>query len=402
MCYLRRMSSQMFALGLGTLACLAISWEADAAEEFEANLVGLDVRLQHRVDAGLLFDYRLGAGGSISEFRSATESSRELLAPSFAGEVTDRVIQLVIWDTDLYAPSTSTDVKDRWNVNQAGTLDNQLGAVVSVEISADARRVDIFSVSDLQWHTHLRDGLGGDFRGRISLFTRYDLEDNGILTVRRIARLGGKQRRETTGGAFEPVLSQRVLLQNWIPFRAGAFGGEEFDGVAMSLDANGSPNWLYRHNFNVPLTHWPVQDTQGYVVLFDSLSPATNTFAAVIYGREPVDSPYRISAWRFRMKDFVFPDYGVLAVLPELMMREPGNGIYFDHTIKTFAGLKLDQSAADTIKALVPLIPQPRVYRANHNFTGALKNITDQLRANASLPLTSAMRVDHLGSRVVP
>jgi hypothetical protein len=52
------------------------------------------------------------------EFRDCTRGYSHLLAPSYSGERTDRVVQTVWWDNKMKHPTTHPHSDERFNINQ--------------------------------------------------------------------------------------------------------------------------------------------------------------------------------------------------------------------------------------------------------------------------------------------
>lgn len=382
------------------VALLTSITQVFAATTFQAEISGTDLWLRNKNNGITMFEYRLGAGGAIGKFYSVAES-RDFLAPSFSGEVTDRVIQLATWDLDNHAPPTDTGYNSLWNVDQAGTEENLLHATVDVKVSNTNHRVDVYSVGDLQWKAALRGSTGYAFNGKVSMLTRYDMTDDGVLKIRRVVYHAPLKRRDTTGGAFNTIDWQQLLHQNWIPFKSGAAATNDFDAVAMGLDTNGVPNWWYQWNNNIPTTGWPVQNTWGYSVMFDSTSPSTKSFVSVIYGQNTVTSPYAAS-WNVLLTDYNFTTYGVQLLAPEMYVLDPAAGFIVDSNIALYPGTALNKAASDKIKSLVAGVPAPVVYAPGSPFSGELATIVSTIQADATTTLTSGMRVDHIAPLITP
>jgi hypothetical protein len=319
------------------------------------------------------------------------------------------VIQLATWDLNnaITLPTTAacTNGNPHWNVNQAGTKDNKLHATVSVTLSNNNSQVDVYSVGNYQWDPCLREQTGQAFRGRISMLTRYLMNNNGVLQIHRVAYMGKIYFRGSPPDVtYNPIPWASPLHQDWLPFLAGAAATGDFDPVAMGFDDSGAPNWWYRWNYNIPTVGFPAWKTFGYSVIYNSTSPSTTTFVAVIFGTKHVIPSCTDCVWNFRMKDGTFPGYGVLALLPELYVNASAVGLtahlLIQSDILLYPGTALNQTAVNQIRALASTVPAPVIYDPDQTFTGDLATIVSTLKANFNLPLTAAMRTDHLASQI--
>ena len=80
-----------------------------------------------------MFDYRLGAGGSVAEVRNIPNGFQRLLSPTFNGELTDRVVQYTTWSNSVVNVVPGLPAfEHRFNVTQAGTFDGLLSPTMSV------------------------------------------------------------------------------------------------------------------------------------------------------------------------------------------------------------------------------------------------------------------------------
>lgn len=377
------------------LFCLAPTCKA--AESFSIEVSDGDIWLKRAQGDKASFEFRIGAGGSVSSIRNAT-AGKDLLAPPFAGEITDRVIQLVTWDVGNQIPEGSGNYNDYWNVDQAGNEQSDMQAVVSAKISADRRRLDIYTVADSQWKSHLRAPVGQAFAGRVSMLTRYDLQDNGTLSVRRIVYHDAPLRRDEGKTEFEPLPWRSVLHQNWIPFIAGSRASDRFDAVCLKLKADGKPTTSYEWRKSIPKDSFKAEQGTGYGVIHHS-DDKNGDFVAVILGKRPVKSPYAAS-WALLLADYEFEQYGVQVVAPEMHIEKPQAGFVIDSSIALVVGHGLDRTVARTIELANVGLPQPVVYSPDAAYGDELRPLVDRLRANIGLDLTEAMRVDHLASRL--
>ena len=204
------------------------------------------------------YDFRLGAGGAIAEMRDRTAGFKHFLAPSFNGEVTDRVVQWTIWSFNGHIKNAGAtglpDFEKRYNVTQGGTFTNQIHEVISVAVNQSINRVDVYSKSGLQWKSANQNAL----KGIHTALTRYTLDDRGFLKVRRIVLVA----QPSQNGV--PKNWTDLYLEGWTPMKAGQ---NDFNGLALGLNNNGDPTHWYLHNYNIPTyPQWEANTLNGYAV----------------------------------------------------------------------------------------------------------------------------------------
>jgi peptidoglycan hydrolase-like protein with peptidoglycan-binding domain len=127
------------------------------------------------------FDLRLGSAGVISSLRGP--DFQELLAKSFSGERTDRVVQWVVWGkSDLHsltgpgAKESSEWYTNMFNVNQSGGMSDlpnapSLQETLWVEGNSANCTVDIYAAPARQWYSQL-DAI---FSAKFQSLTRYTI-----------------------------------------------------------------------------------------------------------------------------------------------------------------------------------------------------------------------------------
>ena len=215
------------------------------------------------------FDFRIGAGGAISEMRDCTDEDQPLLAPTNKGEVTDRVIQWTAWSESVNHRVAKLPKSEwRYNVTQGGTNASEISPTVSVRWDKSANVIDVYSVPQDQWKTEQQPHM----KGNLSALTRYEGMADGVLKIRRVVRVGDI----TLLG--KPAPPGRMIFEAWTPFR---HSGKTFDSLALSLDEAGKPNWWYEIGHNLPkYPKWPVNDTKGYAVVFRASSRRSTTPSA--------------------------------------------------------------------------------------------------------------------------
>ena len=183
------------------------------------------------------FDYCLGGGGCISQMRYIPDNYNALLAPAL-GNDTDRVMQYTFWgvSTNCIDPNSKEDDK-RFNVDQAGNKTGIFSPVFSV--SSKDNNIDIYSVAHNQWYS----SMDADFTGSVSSFTRYSLEENGVLQVRKVILVPDILLSGKSVGAYD------LYFEQWLPFR---FSSDAFDSLAFGLNMDGEPNWWYSNQDGTP------------------------------------------------------------------------------------------------------------------------------------------------------
>jgi hypothetical protein len=180
--------------------------------------------------------------------------------------VTDRVAQLVVWDTDVSVKNSpkTADYDRIWNFNQAGTAENRIAPVQRVRVVFDKRTcaIEIFSQLVDPWF-QAYDSL---LRARIGLWTRYEAHSDGVLKVTKVLlpwtlSVSGVTGVEKQG---EQDRFQNLLLVHWTPLRYPTFRN-----LSTRITPRGNPTAARSHQAlserGIVLTDFP-----GYATVFGS------------------------------------------------------------------------------------------------------------------------------------
>lgn len=405
------------------LALALLSGTANAQSTFRAETDASNVWLRHKINGATQYQYRLGAGGGIADLRHTACGNMSVLAPPVATEVTGRVIQLVTWDQDRPLPGLPpNDENSAWNVNQAGTWNqntnqqNLFQTTVQVIVNAAKTQVDIYSVADLQWREELRlPAPNAAFAGRISMLTRYGLQDDGTLTIRRVAWLGTPRLRPQNGSQFQDLPWVGAFAQHFVPLNGG-FASNRYDTITKDFNPNGSPQIFHKFlSASTPDSsdNSAASATSGFTAAFDGKAECSGQrrYAGVIYGKggvvqDPNGAQYTASWQRLiRARSFpTVPSMSLIAPALKFSSTVPvlnGPGIVLDSTVKFVTGPEIGTARA-RFDGLVPTIPAPALYRPGHAFTGELATIVSKLQANQglALPANAPGRTNTLGPLV--
>ncbi len=285
-----------------------------------------------------LYDFRIGAGGVIAEFRDATVGYRKLLmSPSRTGGEIDRVIQEVFWAYNIYpnpVPSTEPHESLTWyalNMNQAGAehgddriafYDRDIyGKPMSAQDSGNFSRTldiksnvrkcsfDILSLNDKHFLERLKI-YPRSFQVALPTLTQIRLRGPGIIRVRNrvvLARFDAGNAGAQEVDFKTPVAPGKIgsplsgaqnripgllTLASWIPL------DKSMSHVAFYLKPQresadlGSGDWYYRSDQLkdglIPKTSFSngeaeTSATHGYASYVD---PIRKSGVAIIYGKQ--------------------------------------------------------------------------------------------------------------------
>ncbi|WP_159092311.1 hypothetical protein [Aquimarina sp. Aq107] len=327
------------------------------------------------------YDLRIGTGGVISEIRDRTESFKQLLSPTFNGEQTDRVVQWTLWSFNGDIKNTASNLpsfEHRYNVTQGGTFDNQLSETISVNVNKDKNQIDIYSVPKLQWKSQNQIAMTGIH----SSLTRYSVHENGYIKIHRIVSIGnpklfGDSQRWTD-----------LYLEGWTPMN----GSEDvFDGLALSIDDSGRPNWWYRLEQNIPNYPWfRASETQGYAIAFNTKNPRTNDALALVYGKNDIRSHANADYFLNTMSW----NNGI-GILPTIKSNStiPNNSI-IEQTLYLVPREGLSNTLKYELDEMVDKIPPPKIHFPDA-VPDELINIYERLKLNE---LLSGLKTDNLNS----
>ena len=344
---------------------------------------GTDIRLQTFDSNGDdAFAFRFGSIGAISNLIDS-RTGQELLAPSYQGEVTDRVVQWVLWETGhtvVYDVPELDKYRDRFNLTSAGTFDNRLNG--TVDVNATSGTLDVWAVVDKQWQPSLETHIDGTSTG----LTRYEVLDNGAILVRRVIRVGD---------IF--LEGQEVELENpvfvgWFPWADSAF-----NSMALGINPEGVPNHWYAEGFNIPNhQNQPVQDTRGWVTMYNRNNLANGTTMSVVFGENAGEihladgSITDMRRFLFNSLDF---DNGV-AINPALWTAGLPAGSVIDQSYLLIPGQGIQAGTGAMLDSLSSALTPPQVYHPGAQLDDELADIVNRL---IDLTSESQVETDHLG-----
>lgn len=351
-------------------------------------LVGNDVWLRTVKPNGTAhLDIRLGAAGVIAEIRDV-DTGKSLLAPSFNNEVTDRVAQWTIWEIGSVVrhdvPSLP-DFEDRFNMTQAGTFQNVLNGTTDVDVDFREREVDVWSVVNHNWKSEQNPHM----QGTLTTLTRTTILEGGAILVRRIVRIGEIRLNGRTVSLSDPY------FEAWTPF-----SDSEFNSLALSINANGTPTQWFADGVNIPLYPFtPVEDTRGWAISYDRNRIYNSNNLAVIFGTDKgtvqrADGTVTDSH-RFALNSMDFS--GGMAILPGLLPGGLTEGAIIDQHLILLPGKGINGATPVQLDALAKRLPPPRVYHAGAELGGELVTIADRLSTLAAEP---RLATDNLGRLV--
>jgi hypothetical protein len=332
----------------------------------------------------LAFLIRFGATGTIANMQ-ASRIRREMLAPPFKREKTDRILQWTLWETGplMVHPNPALPwYEDRFNITQAGTYDNVIHATVDVEMDANLGRLDVWSVNDRQWKREQEPYLDGS----LASLTRTTVLEGGALLVRRVIRVGEVRLYGV------PLAISNPLIEAWNPF-----SDKVFNSIALDLDARGNPSQWYAKPRGIPnYPHWPVQTTRGWAIAYHRSKRAKGPNIAVVFGQDPggvvLADGSPASAWRYDLNTMDFRNG--LAILPGFWPGELPEGSIVDQTLIFVPGYGIDASTREMLDRLAASLPAPRAYHPGAPLQGELSIIADRL---GTLAEEEGLPTDQLG-----
>ncbi len=347
---------------------------------------GSDVWMRSFAGGAGQFDARLGGGGAVAQFRYVPNTREALLAPTFAGEQTDRVMQGVLLGLNVSAPGCG--VADcRWNVNQAGRMDGTFERTIAVE-QPEANTVDVWMIADMQWYSALDSFYSGS--DAVPELTRYRRLDDSVLEIRRVIRLPQVVLNGSVQGDVQ------FYLENWLPFKRGR---AEFQDLALGLDANGNPTWWYKADVNIPNYPWFQTDTtNGYGVVYKDGAYSSTRVVGVAFSTSgvTVDST---SATAENVLNSVSWGNGI-GVLPGVRITNTEAGSILDYAVRIVPASKSDAAFVSLLTRQVSTVAPPHLYGPSFGFSGELATIVTRL--NGYLTSSAGTRTNHLDSLQQP
>ena len=331
------------------------------------------------------FDFRLGAAGVIAEVRDAA-NGQSLLAPTFQGEVTDRVLQWTLWELGQTVrhdvPSLPT-FEDRYNQTQAGTFDNVIHGTVDVEV--DGRQINIWSVIDRNWKSEQDPFM----EGTITALTQITILDGGGILVRRVIQIGEIRLRG------REVSLENPYFEAWNPL-----SDTSLNTIALSINSNGTPDQIFIDGRDIPAyPQTPVEETRGWALGFDRFNTRQGNNLAIVFGTDK-GTVFRANgaetnSHRYNLNSLDFS--GGFAVLPGLHPGSLGEGALIEQHLIFLPSQTINSGTAAQLDSLAAALPAPRIYHAGAQPHGDLAGIADRL---STLANESRVATDHLAGLV--
>lgn len=336
------------------------------------------------------FDFRIGSGGAIKEFRDA--SSTALLSPSFSGESTDRVVQLVLWDFVIQRDGYSGD--KRLNFNQAGTSNNVLSPTYFVNLQNNANHcvVDVYSGMEDSWDQVLSVYMDS----KSKLLTRYEIID-GKIKVRKILYLQSLSTTGTTISDGPQVKYPQIYLENWIPLNRPAF-----NALALAADQNANPTWWYNTGNYPNYPSLPFTNTNGYAVLYNTTQTLTANMISIIYGKQPAECfgancGVAAGIGASSALNSMIWDTG-LGILPSTIFSNTPIGAIIDQSFYIFPNKGFNTTSMLQISNAVAGVPSVKLYLTSGDISSPeLQTIVQKLK---TLDSETKARTDHLGTLI--
>jgi len=239
------------------------------------------------------YDFRVGAGGAIAEFRRFNgEPSSILMGPSYPGNLTDRVIQQSLWSFKVQNPNPSAALLQKMggqtpmlNVNQAGSATNTLTPTSWVEVEASTCTLRVFSIPQSEWMAENQNWWNSAY----AMASEYKIVGDGQLRVRNLimplyfVASGALVNGQGTYG--NQTTLPDLTLSTWVPF------GSEFQYAANHLNSGGSPDWYYSLG-NLGQNNFPVTSTYGFSVALDGKDSQTGFNVGLVFGTKSVTCVY--------------------------------------------------------------------------------------------------------------
>lgn len=325
-----------------------------------------------------IFDFRIGAGGAMSELRWVPAGYAALISPSYAGEQTDRIIQTTWWDHNLKSNTSAPD--KRWNVTQGGNKPGTFSPIHKVQVDTANHIIDVYSYPRDQWATENAAAFSGGYK----MLSRYEGLANGVVKIRRVMIAQQAYYYNT------PVNYSALYVEAWTPFRYPAF-----NGLALSFDNAGNPNWWYKRtsssSSNIP--YYPgfaVNQTNGYGVVYKDGQLSSQPFSAFIYGTQQPGGDVLGGSHALNSMSW---NTGI-AVLPALQFGTfPVQGI-IDRTFYLYTDIGFNASTVSKLNQLVSQLPQTKVYSPGSALPADLSTIVQNINTYTA---SGGARTQNLG-----
>ncbi len=321
------------------------------------------------------FDLALGAGGSIVRMRASVESSKEIIP-------TGSTITGVNTQWGLMGPVALDDgnaaTDDRFYICQAGTSKQRVAPVMQIEKNATTQAVDVYSVAQDQWATHLQSAVQSKFSGLV----RYEPMSDGSIKVRRVIRIGDA----TVNGV--PLDISAPYFENMHTFHVS-----NFNALAASLTPSGALGEYYHQGSNIPQNaQTDITQTSGYAVIYNRDDIVNRAAVGVVFGKTQMASPNQCVV---NYSDST----SAISVRPGIRLYNATPGSILDVTYYLVPGYGINAALYSRLTTLVAATPPPVLYPPGTTFTGELATIVQRLNDNLALP---GIRTDRLGYDVAP
>ena len=328
-------------------------------------------------------EFRLGAAGVIGEIRDV-RSGKTLLAPTFRGEVTDRVVQWTMWElgrTVRFDVGSLPDFEDRFNMTQAGTFDGRLHGIVDVDYDAKSGQIDIWSVIDRNW----RSEQDAHMEGTITALTQVKLLDGGAVLIRRVVRIGDIRLQGKL------VSLEKPYLESWTPF-----SDSTFDSMAVGIDSRGQPNKWYADGRDIPhYPQTPVQSTRGWAMAYDRDNIQSGRNMSLVFGTDKGTvfnaNGSETTNHRYHLNSMDFD--GGMAFLPAIFPGALTSGAIIEQHLVLMPGKGITSSTAPQLDALAKQIPAPRIFHAGAATDGEISAVANRLSSLANEPRVATDRI---------
>jgi hypothetical protein len=319
--------------------------------------------------------------------RYCPDGLRALLAPSYQTEETDRIIQSVFWGQteNVQDVKNGKGFERNFNINLGGNASNQYAPIISVQ--RDAQKIDIYTVPFAQF---LAD-FDPAFTGPVSHFSRYEMRANGMLKIRRIILIPDIKKNGISVGNYQ------LYYEQWNPF---LFSNTTFNRMAYHLYKDGTPNANYllespALNAENPIPYYhntDVDQTQGYVVLYQNGAAKTAPVVGMVYGTKNAVVQGNMGA---QNKINSMRSGNVVALLPALYVYNTQGQSILDYVYYIVPRSASTPAFKTLLESLVAEIPAPHIYGPGTQLPAELKTIAGNLVQNLSKP---GVRTAHLAS----
>jgi hypothetical protein len=289
-------------------------------------------------------DFRIGAGGAISQARNVDKAAVTLLGPPLPDSITDRVIQWVAWSGNLKRPKVPAG-QARFNLNQAGGR-TKIAPALSHSIDTANCATEVYAAPRNQYFGANDEYFKATFRD----YVKYQVIDRGMILAHRVVVLD-----EVTVNGTPTVLPDLSPFQTWVPLST------QFNAIATSFLETGAPATRFLAS---QLGHHHILSNRGYAVAYKSGAPATGLAAAVISGRALTCNFVGGACQQRGSTDIAISPFAtVLAVNSEINISDPlpKNTVIEQYEVFAFRrGITADFVA--DIERVAPLVPSTRIY----------------------------------------